>query len=203
MTSSPTSSTAASAATARRVRGAPPAWAADRLLATAPAAYRALCMHAHAYCKVFDRGAPCHLQLPTYVCAYPRPHLGSYLPVTPPLACPLGPKASEPGYASVCEAFGGLRHINGYADRPPVRPNISLGDTLAGLHAAFGAVMALLHRQRCAVAPLLGAARTAHTAWVAHCAACCAACAGMPGRAAARTPRPPTKQCTCRTPNRV
>lgn len=40
------------------------------------------------------------------------------------------------------------RHLNGFADRPPVRPNISLGDTLAGLHAAFGVVMALLHRQR-------------------------------------------------------
>lgn len=25
-----------------------------------------------------------------------------------------GPKASLPGYASVCEAYGGLRHINGY-----------------------------------------------------------------------------------------
>lgn len=35
------------------------------------------------------------------------------------------------------------RHLNGYPDRPPVRPNISLGDSLAGLHAAFGAVMAL------------------------------------------------------------
>ena len=34
------------------------------------------------------------------------------------------------------------------ADRAPVRPNISLGDSLAGLHAAFGAVMALLHRSR-------------------------------------------------------
>lgn len=40
------------------------------------------------------------------------------------------------------------RHLNGFEDRPPVRPNISLGDTLAGLHAAFGVVMALLHRQR-------------------------------------------------------
>lgn len=40
------------------------------------------------------------------------------------------------------------RHLNGFADRPPVRPNMSLGDTLAGLHAAFGVVMALLHRQR-------------------------------------------------------
>lgn len=35
-----------------------------------------------------------------------------------------------------------------HADGPPVRPNISLGDSLAGLHAAFGAVMALLHRHR-------------------------------------------------------
>lgn len=34
------------------------------------------------------------------------------------------------------------------ADRAPVRPNISLGDSLAGLHAAYGAVMALLHRSR-------------------------------------------------------
>lgn len=57
-----------------------------------------------------------------------------------------GPKASLPGYASVCEAYGGFRFINGFSDRAPVRPNISLGDSLAGLHAAFGTVMALLHR---------------------------------------------------------
>ncbi|KAL3147428.1 hypothetical protein ABBQ38_014493 [Trebouxia sp. C0009 RCD-2024] len=59
-----------------------------------------------------------------------------------------GPKSQLAGYASVCEAYGGFRHLNGFADRPPVRPNMSLGDTLAGLHAAFGIVMALLHRQR-------------------------------------------------------
>lgn len=57
-----------------------------------------------------------------------------------------GPKSTLPGYASVCEAYGGFRYINGYADRAPVRPNISLGDSLAGLHAAFGTVMALLER---------------------------------------------------------
>ncbi len=48
----------------------------------------------------------------------------------------------------MCEAFGGFRHINGFADRPPVRPNISMGDTLAGLHAALGATLALLARER-------------------------------------------------------
>lgn len=40
------------------------------------------------------------------------------------------------------------RHVNGYSDRPPVRPNISLGDTLAGMHAVLGTTMALLERTR-------------------------------------------------------
>ncbi len=59
-----------------------------------------------------------------------------------------GPYASRPGYASVCEGVGGLRYVNGFPDRPPVRPNLSLGDSLAGLHAAFGVLLALLQRQR-------------------------------------------------------
>jgi crotonobetainyl-CoA:carnitine CoA-transferase CaiB-like acyl-CoA transferase len=59
-----------------------------------------------------------------------------------------GPSARLPGYASVCEAESGFRAVNGYPDRPPVRPNVSLGDSLAGLHAAFGAVLALRARDR-------------------------------------------------------
>ncbi|HEY5809057.1 MAG TPA: CaiB/BaiF CoA-transferase family protein, partial [Povalibacter sp.] len=58
-----------------------------------------------------------------------------------------GPYASKPGFASVCEAIGGLRHVNGFADRPPVRPNLSLGDSLAGLHAVIGILLALLSRR--------------------------------------------------------
>ncbi|KAF7783234.1 hypothetical protein Agabi119p4_2610 [Agaricus bisporus var. burnettii] len=65
-----------------------------------------------------------------------------------------GPWAPRPGYASVCEAESGFRYINGFPDSrsgglsgPPVRPNISLGDSIAGLHAAFGTVLALLQRQ--------------------------------------------------------
>ncbi len=57
-----------------------------------------------------------------------------------------GPYASKPGFASVCEGVGGLRYVNGFPDGPPVRPNLSLGDTLAGLHTAFGIVMALVRR---------------------------------------------------------
>ena len=57
-----------------------------------------------------------------------------------------GPNASKPGFASVAEGVGGLRFVNGYPDRPPVRLNLSLGDTLAGLHAAIGILMAVYHR---------------------------------------------------------
>ena len=59
-----------------------------------------------------------------------------------------GPLAHKPGFASVCEGFGGFRHINGFPGEPPVRPNLSLGDTLAGLHAVIGVLLALAHRRR-------------------------------------------------------
>jgi crotonobetainyl-CoA:carnitine CoA-transferase CaiB-like acyl-CoA transferase len=59
-----------------------------------------------------------------------------------------GPHASRPGFASVCEGAGGLRHLTGFPGQPPVRSNLSLGDSLAGLHAAFGVVLALLARER-------------------------------------------------------
>ena len=57
-----------------------------------------------------------------------------------------GPYAQKPGFAAVAEAFGGLRYVTGEPNRPPVRPNLSLGDSVAGLHAALGIVMALYHR---------------------------------------------------------
>ncbi len=55
-----------------------------------------------------------------------------------------GPSATKPGFASVCEAYGGFRYVNGFADRPPVRPNLSMGDTLAGFHAVIGTLLALI-----------------------------------------------------------
>ncbi|KAG7389619.1 hypothetical protein PHYPSEUDO_010016 [Phytophthora pseudosyringae] len=65
-----------------------------------------------------------------------------------------GPYSSRPGFASVCEAMGGFRYVNGFPDRPPVRPNLSIGDTIAGIHAALGIVIALLGRERGAAAGL-------------------------------------------------
>lgn len=59
-----------------------------------------------------------------------------------------GPYRERPGFASVAESIGGLRNLTGDADRPPVRVGVSLGDSLAGLYAALGALMALLNRER-------------------------------------------------------
>jgi len=57
-----------------------------------------------------------------------------------------GRNAQKPGFAAVAEAFGGLRYVTGEPARPPVRANLSLGDSVAGLHAALGILMALYHR---------------------------------------------------------
>ncbi|MBL7488824.1 CoA transferase [Frankia sp. AgB1.9] len=59
-----------------------------------------------------------------------------------------GPYAQRAGFGSIGEAMGGIRHTTGNPDRPPSRTGISLGDSLAGTFAAFGAVMALLNRER-------------------------------------------------------
>ena len=44
--------------------------------------------------------------------------------------------------------MAGFRYINGYPNSAPVRPNISLGDSVAGLTAAFGTVLGLLAKQQ-------------------------------------------------------
>ena len=59
-----------------------------------------------------------------------------------------GPYASRPGYASVCEGVGGFRYVTGVPGERPVRPNLSLGDSLTGMHAAFGVLLALLERRQ-------------------------------------------------------
>ncbi|WP_088941802.1 CoA transferase [Rhodococcus sp. 1168] len=58
-----------------------------------------------------------------------------------------GPMSDRPGFAAVAEAYGGFRNLVGDADRPPVRVGVSIGDSIAGVYAAFGCVMALFQRQ--------------------------------------------------------
>ena len=59
-----------------------------------------------------------------------------------------GPYARKPGFASACEAMAGLRYVNGHPGEKPVRMNLSLGDSLAGMHAAMGVLLALIGRMR-------------------------------------------------------
>ncbi len=58
-----------------------------------------------------------------------------------------GPYANKPGFASVCEGISGFRYVNGFPDEAPVRPNLSIGDTIAALHAVLGTTLALLARK--------------------------------------------------------
>lgn len=57
-----------------------------------------------------------------------------------------GPYSARPGYGATCEAVSGLRELTGDPDRPPARVNVSLTDEVAGIYAAFGAMMALHER---------------------------------------------------------
>ena len=57
-----------------------------------------------------------------------------------------GPYAPRAGFASVAEAMGGIRYINGFEGEPPPRIHISLGDSLAGMFAAIGVLSALYKR---------------------------------------------------------
>jgi formyl-CoA transferase len=59
-----------------------------------------------------------------------------------------GPLSHRAGYGLIGEAMGGLRHITGEPDRPPARAGISIGDSLAAMHAALGVTMALEARRK-------------------------------------------------------
>lgn len=59
-----------------------------------------------------------------------------------------GPYSQRPGYGVVCEAFSGIREVTGDPDRPPARVAVSMTDYITGLYGAFGAVMAVLDRNR-------------------------------------------------------
>ena len=71
-----------------------------------------------------------------------------------------GPEAHKAGYASVAEAASGLRHMNGFPGGPPPRLALSLGDSLAGMFAAQGALAALYRRTVTGAGQIVDAALT-------------------------------------------
>lgn len=54
-----------------------------------------------------------------------------------------GPLRDLPGFGVIAEAMGGLRHITGVPGQAPVRPAISIGDSLSALHGVIGVLLAL------------------------------------------------------------
>jgi formyl-CoA transferase len=69
-----------------------------------------------------------------------------------------GPYAQRAGYGGIGEAMGGLRYIVGEPDRPPSRVGISIGDSLAAVHACMGTLAALHHRERTGLGQVVDAA---------------------------------------------
>jgi crotonobetainyl-CoA:carnitine CoA-transferase CaiB-like acyl-CoA transferase len=69
-----------------------------------------------------------------------------------------GPYSQRPGYGVVCEAVSGLRELTGDPDRPPARVAVSMTDYITGLYAAFGAMLALVDRQRTGCGQVIDAA---------------------------------------------
>jgi crotonobetainyl-CoA:carnitine CoA-transferase CaiB-like acyl-CoA transferase len=69
-----------------------------------------------------------------------------------------GPYSQRPGYGVIGEAMSGLRSINGDPDRPPARMATALTDYITGLYAAFGALVALLEREKSGVGQVIDAA---------------------------------------------
>ncbi|TAL02045.1 MAG: CoA transferase [Rhodospirillaceae bacterium] len=63
-----------------------------------------------------------------------------------------GPGRDRPAFGVIGEAVGGLRYLTnhppGMVDLPPVRVGVSIGDSIAGLYAAFGIMTALWQRDR-------------------------------------------------------
>ncbi|MEB0079130.1 CaiB/BaiF CoA-transferase family protein [Pseudomonas sp. CCI3.2] len=55
-----------------------------------------------------------------------------------------GPYRDRPGFGAIGEAMGGIRYTTGTPGSPPARVGVSLGDSLASMHAVMGALMALL-----------------------------------------------------------
>ena len=57
-----------------------------------------------------------------------------------------GPWSKRPGLDRLGIAYGGLLHLTGYPDRPPVRPGVTVSDYLTGVFAAEAALAALYAR---------------------------------------------------------
>lgn len=59
-----------------------------------------------------------------------------------------GPNSDRPGSGTIAEAFGGLTHLTGEADGPPMLPSVALGDAITALSAVVGTLVAVRAREQ-------------------------------------------------------
>ncbi len=57
-----------------------------------------------------------------------------------------GPMSHKPGFGTVAEAMSGWAHVNGFPDREPLLPPISLADLVAALFAVQSTMFAIFER---------------------------------------------------------
>jgi formyl-CoA transferase len=57
-----------------------------------------------------------------------------------------GPYMNRYGFDRIALAMGGILHLCGYPDAPPVRPGVALVDYITGIFGALSAMMALYYR---------------------------------------------------------
>ena len=67
-----------------------------------------------------------------------------------------GPYSRRPGLDRLGIAYGGLLHLTGERDRPPVRPGVTISDYLTGVFAAMAAVAGALRTRRRGRGPSAG-----------------------------------------------
>ncbi|MFI8632995.1 CaiB/BaiF CoA transferase family protein [Microbacterium sp. NPDC077663] len=62
-----------------------------------------------------------------------------------------GPLSHRPAYDHIVQAMGGIMSATGWADGPPTRVGDAIGDVVAGMYGAWGALAALLQRAQTGV----------------------------------------------------
>ena len=66
-----------------------------------------------------------------------------------------GPYRARPGFGTLVEAFSGFAHKTGFADKPPLLPNIPLADQVAAMTGAFATVVAFRHAEQTGIGQVI------------------------------------------------
>ena len=59
-----------------------------------------------------------------------------------------GPKAQQPGFGTLAEAYSGFSYLNGHAERGPLSPPHALADLTTGIHLAYAIALGFLKQER-------------------------------------------------------